>query len=419
MSQRGCYIKILGIALALSAALLAPPADNAARAAQAPGNPAAPPPSVQVKLAGEPEVVYRWAAHACKEDDWPDAAARAFKDASGQVRLIATGYHNWSMVGPNLNSLRADCHSLMVGGNQADPGAWDDLPWIEATYTLDGKHVVALMSNEWNAWRHRETALARESECDDPHHQHCYFYSITQANSDDGGAQFAYPPGRHMAAALPERFHRQHGSTDSQGYAEVSNIFARDGHFFAFLGVRASGVQPGGNCLIRTDTPLDPGSWRGWDGQGFSVRFADPYHEAVGQPAQHVCVTIPVPGDRSAEVRSVSWHAPSHSFIAVVRGVLKPVGAEKPLAGFFYSTSPDLIHWSGAGLIMPLALHSECKPTLFYPSLLDPASPGRNFEAVGDSPYIYFTRFNVGPPTCKGGLDRDLVRVRLQILPAG
>jgi hypothetical protein len=111
---------------------------------------------------------------------------RALKDGEGHLRLIAGSSVNWSMTGPNLNAVQPDCHPLLLEAQSANPADFNDLPWIEATYALDNKRVVALLSDEWNASRHRDTALAHESQCTDPHQQNCYFYAITQAGTVGG-----------------------------------------------------------------------------------------------------------------------------------------------------------------------------------------------------------------------------------------
>ena len=51
------------------------------------------------------------------------------------------------------------------------------------------------------------------------------------------------------------------------------------------------------------------------------------------------------------------------------------------------------------------------------PSLLDNDSTSRNFDTIGQRPYLYFTRFNVGfnsPTSCFTSLDRDLIRIPLE-----
>ena len=49
--------------------------------------------------------------------------------------------------------------------------------------------------------------------------------------------------------------------------------------------------------------------------------------------------------------------------------------------------------------------------SMLYPSLLDPTSPSRNFDTVGDTAYLYYTRMNAG----QASLDRDLLRVAVTV----
>lgn len=77
--------------------------------------------------------------------------------------------------------------------------------------------------------------------------------------------------------------------------------------------------------------------------------------------------------------------------------------------------SSDMIHWSSAHLLLdvPSMFSKNCTVRYAYASVLDPASPSRNFDLSGDAPYLYVTRFNLD--RCQGGPNRDLVRIRLTI----
>jgi hypothetical protein len=52
-----------------------------------------------------------------------------------------------------------------------------------------------------------------------------------------------------------------------------------------------------------------------------------------------------------------------------------------------------------------------------YPSLLDPRSPSRNFETVGDAPHLYFVEHVQNG--CRTGQERNLLRrpVRVVVAP--
>jgi hypothetical protein len=240
--------------------------------------------------------------------------------------------------------------------------------------------------------------------------------SRRQALSADDGELFAYEPDRRVAVALPTKFRREPGWKNAQGFATVSSIFQYQGNFYAFAGSRGGGAQPVGNCLMRTHNLTDPASWRAWDGHDFTVRFDNPYTTADNQASERVCRPIRVPGDQSGEVRSVSWDPDLRVFIAIVRGHMKPVGSDTAVTGIFYSTSSDLFHWKRAGLIMKLDAQGACKPLIFYPSILDPAAKTPNFEDITAHSYVYYSRFNISPGHCNGTMDRDLMRVPLNIL---
>jgi hypothetical protein len=50
-------------------------------------------------------------------------------------------------------------------------------------------------------------------------------------------------------------------------------------------------------------------------------------------------------------------------------------------------------------MLMPMSMFALWKegdpPPSWYFSLLDPKSSSRNFDTLGDSPYLYFVRFRV------------------------
>ena len=89
------------------------------------------------------------------------------------------------------------------------------------------------------------------------------------------------------------------------------------------------------------------------------------------------------------------WSAPLKQYIAVDAGTGKdPQG--HLVDGVFYSTSPDLIHWSPRHLLWQQQVFNNWQPgdpnPIGYVSLIDPTSHSRNFETVGPQPYLYFVR---------------------------
>jgi hypothetical protein len=59
------------------------------------------------------------------------------------------------------------------------------------------------------------------------------------------------------------------------------------------------------------------------------------------------------------------------------------------------------------------AIIARCWPIRL---LIDPQSPSRNFETIGDTAYLYFTRFHFR--NCAANLDRDLLRVPITVRPS-
>ena len=83
-------------------------------------------------LVGEQETVFDFTEDACSPIDITDAPARAFRDADGQVHLIASHYVTRAMVGPSLDTVRHDCRRVMVSDLDGDPARFDDREWITA-----------------------------------------------------------------------------------------------------------------------------------------------------------------------------------------------------------------------------------------------------------------------------------------------
>lgn len=350
-----------------------------------------------LEATGPAEVVFRYAADACDARDIPDAPARAIRTADGGVRLFAPHDVNRGLAGPRLDAVKPDCRVAYRGGEKDDPAAFDDRAWLAAFASRDGRTVHALVHNEFQG--HRRPAL-----CPSGKYMECWNNSITAAVSTDGGASFRRDG---LVAALPSRYRGDLGR--HAGYFNPSNIVTRDGFFYSLVFAVGLDPQKGGTCLMRTDRPEDPASWRAWDGSGFTVRFVDPYRDS-DNPAAHVCAPVGK-GSLGSPVSSVVLHRPTGLYVATLAAA-RPEGM-----GVFVATSPDLISWSKAVLALPMTISGKqgCGEAAAwnYPSLLDPDSPTRMFETVGDRAWLYLTRFNL--KDCKLAMDRDLVKVPVRV----
>jgi hypothetical protein len=361
-------------------------------------------------LVSQEETVFDFTEDGCSPIDIPDAPARAFRDAEGQVHLIASHYVTRAMVGPTLDAVRHDCRRVMVSDLDGDPARFDDREWLAAPYTTDGRTVHALIHDEYQGYRH-------PGQCSPGAGLKCWYNSITLARSTDGGRSFTHAaPPRHLVASVPYRYEPDAGPF---GLFQPTNIVhggdggLEDGFYYALIHAEAFGAQRQGTCVMRTARLDLPGSWRAWDGSGYDVRFTDPYTSRGEEGG--VCVPVSFP-EIAGMTHSLTYNTYLGKYVLVA-----PAGARRPgkrgvVWGFYYSTSGDLIDWTPRQLIREAVLTSQYQcgdpDPVGHPSLLDPTSASRNFETTGRRPWLYFTRFHY--KRCRNVLNRDLVRVRVR-----
>ncbi len=376
---------------------------------------------------GPEEVVFDWGHHQtgqptgarprCAEDDIPDTSAHAYRDASGNVVLISSHFINRRFVGSSFDSLTHPCGIVMPSSGDTDPAAFDDHEWITAPYTVDGSNVYALVHEEYQGWR---TGYGNNCVGDWLVQQKCWRNSITLATSADGGASFASPGA--LVASSPYRFSSGSGP---YGYFRPTNIVrAADGNYYTTvrtIPTQSTPAQPDGVCLMRTNDLANPRSWRAWDGNGFNVSFIDPYTQS-GTPGNHVCAVVDPDLYRMSSSLVYSEYLKRYLLVDLLpgEGSYNPDPADR-VPGVYYSTSPDLIHWSPPSLLMEAEFTNsfECgdEDPVRVPSLIDHSSSSRNFETMGARAHLYFTRSNMiynQDGSCYLGLDRDMVRIPVE-----
>lgn len=354
------------------------------------------------------QVVFQARSQGCERYDFPDGGARAFRDREGRVHLIATHFVNRAMVGPSLDQVRPDCAVLFRGSEDSRPEAFDDRGWLLSVYTTDGETIVGLVHNEFQGHRRPELCPSRV-------YRSCWYNTITYALSRDGGKSFQAPQGAaRLVAALPYPYAPDWGRR--LGVSAPSNMIEHEGYVYTLVVADAAGAQKAGVCVLRSDRPQNPASWRAWDGRAFATRFANPYASPPAEAAAHVCQTVR--GLPPATVGAVVRHAPSGRFVAV-QALINVTGKDgQRRTGVFVSFSSDLLTWTAPALAaaMPIFETFACSdPVSFgYPSLLDPKSSSRNFDTVEDAFYLYMTRFNLRG--CKRNEDRDLIRLPARLV---
>src|SRR5690606_31472995 len=65
---------------------------------------------------GPVETVFDWSRDACVKSHVPDAPARAFRNADGEVRLIISHNDNRALLGPSLDAVVPSCAVVYEAG---------------------------------------------------------------------------------------------------------------------------------------------------------------------------------------------------------------------------------------------------------------------------------------------------------------
>ena len=360
-----------------------------------------------VEIVGSQQTLFDWSKQACESRDIPDLPARAFRDAGGEVHLIASGYINRAMVGPGLNRVKQDCSVVFRSKLSAKPQLFTDEEWIAAPYTRDGRTVFSLVHDEYHGWQHTAghcvAAFPR-----------CWYNAITLARSDDGGRNFrhALPPPANLVASVPYRYEP---NVRPYGIFNPSNIVEKDGYYYSLVVAQPYRAQRGGTCVMRTRNLADPRSWRAWDGDGYDTSFANAYQVRDAANGKHFC--DPVSKDQIGTMSdSLTFNTYFDKYLLLGSAGSYDARKRRLVNGFYYSLSDDLVHWSQRKLVaeaeLPWSYRCGDADPVLYPSVLDPASKSRNFETTGRRAYLYFTRFHY--TSCRSDFNRDLVRVPIE-----
>jgi hypothetical protein len=246
---------------------------------------------------------------------------------------VAADPRNRALSGPGLRALSPDCASRFQGHADPDPAALDDLVWLAATWTEDGRRVEALGHVEYQGHRH-------PGRCPAMTYLPCWRNAVIALRSSDGGRRFERAAPDPAVAVLPYPYPATLGAPS--GYFSPSNVVALDdGRRAVFVFAEATGRQRRGPCLLVTRHGADPAAWRVARRGGREGRL-DGRHEDG-------CVPVRGPG---GPVTSLVRHRASSRWVALVAGTRTPPGASAPRVGVWYLTSPDLLRWSGPRLLL-------------------------------------------------------------------
>ncbi len=354
---------------------------------------------------GPEETVFKHSTDSCEPLDLPDVPAHAVRLADGTLTLMAADApRNYAMFGADFSSLRRDCAApALVSDDDYYPDTYDNQEWIHSIYG-EGGVIHALITNEY----HDPFASNCSPGYTGPGNP-CWYNSVTYAFSIDGGHTYTHAtPPAHAVAPPFEKWDPQ-GAPPPYGYFMPSNILlAPDGyHYSLIFAIDRAGTSTR-LCLMRTQTLDDPASWRAWDGTGFNLQMTSPYTGA--EPAMCAAVATP-PNVVPQPTLTYNTYLGKYMLIG---GALEG-GPTEPLCGFYYSLSSDMVNWTPLRLVRQA--HVPWSPQCFpdgtvgatFPSFIDHTDASGNFERPGQTPYLYYTRFN------DHALDRDLVRVPVAI----
>ncbi|WP_454618240.1 hypothetical protein [Bradyrhizobium cenepequi] len=351
-----------------------------------------------IRPAGPEQVVYQWSTQRCSDDFIPDSPARAFRRRDNSIALIAAHYNNQFLVGSSFADLKPDCLVSSFGSESKDAAAFDTRYWIQA-FVPSNENVIALASHEFSGYRHHQCMVNSAKPAS------CWFSSILALVPEGQSLHFNFPrdPKAKSVAIPPRGYDPNRGKR--YGFFTTSNVVVKDG--FAYVFIWAELDSKPRNCLFRA--PLDNvlGNWISYRNGSFSQPFMgrdDETNETID------CDAIS-PGNILGQIRSVV--SVGNAWVAVFMRRT----ASLETTGIYYSSSTDLIHWSSPRQLLkvqPWSGGTGCGTFYEYPSLIDHNSTSRLFDSANGHLYLYLTRANW--TDCSGGLNRDLVRVPLQIL---
>jgi len=365
-------------------------------------------PTVTGTLEGSRTAVFETPNDSCNQNDIPDSMARAFRDYTGRVHLVAASSEMFQNIGLTLESVRHSCDPAFVSAGDPDPAAYNDQVWLSSFYTFDGRTVAALSHTEYHGWQH-------PGECSTPNIIQCEYDSDTYHLSRDGGYHFeSFEAPKNFVAGVPYKYEIDKGPT---GYSIDTDIIHFHGWYYAVATAwtwppNCFGRTGPNRCLItggapiRTKDVFDPSSWRGWNGADFFLTFVDPYLGPDSHPQEHVYAAVPY----MPYIYAINIYRHADLVIAALWDVYdNNLGPE----GLYFSTTTDLVHWTKPTLVvtLPDLLASDPEGSYYaYFSLLDPAAPDRNFTIVGDHPYLYYVRL-----TSYNNSDRTLFRQPIRV----
>lgn len=384
-----------------------------------------------IAVTGQPVKLFDHATDQQSPGNIPDAQATAWREADGTVNLLIPSAEAYRMRGPDFNNLTIDPTEIYSSSASAHqiPEALDNYAhWLMGPYSLDGTTFYSLTHSEWYA------CLLNNDCASDNYgaYGNSWVASANALMSTDGGASWhlntshgshiAVNPGYDWTGTVALQDTVYVYADNHSGVFQPTRVIRESTYYYClafYLERDFTQINPGqgideapviaqGYVLLRSPDITDPTSWETWSGTGaYYLPVADGQY-APFWPQQNGATLSGAPPQ-------IVYDTTAHSYILF----FTVFGGSNPV---YYMTTPTLANpsWSNAGIVAGTAsLITDPAGNVVgfndanYVSVVDPTSPGYNFEFTGGAPYLLYSTF----PEQYGGnnIARDLYRLQLTI----
>eukprot|EP00035_Acanthoeca_spectabilis_P005558 m.115160 g.115160 ORF g.115160 m.115160 type:complete len:532 (+) comp13080_c0_seq1:71-1666(+) len=240
---------------------------------------------------GPAEIVWNASADQCPQTKWhdgvqipceaPDSMPIAWHNPLTNLSsLISATDCTFPTVGPTLSELgKHQCaHPPYTAVNDTRPWSYANHQWLQSTRVFPNGSGVAIIHNEFHGEQ-----LGNRSYCSFTSKTstgQCIWWSSDLGRTTDGGDtwELSHAP----LLTLPRQYVKD---APIAGYGEIGSIIQHDGFYYAHVsrsytnnsGCGPAGTVGSGTCVVRTKTPSDPASFRGWNGTSWGTEWVDPY----------------------------------------------------------------------------------------------------------------------------------------------
>jgi hypothetical protein len=280
----------------------------------------------------------------------------------------------------------------MSSTNNTSFNAFANHEWLAAPYTLDGINIYALVHNEWYASSAGLSCSGNQADC--------WVNSVTLVKSSNGGLTYQHPnPYPIVTPAVTWKDSDGLQMTRYGAFVPSNIVHYGDFYYATYWSGDTTGTTRGlhgletGPCLMRTKTIASAATWEKLTKMGWDTSTT-----AVCSPL--VGTTLPL----AFQISSLTYNKYLGAFVAV-----SEQRAGQTTDGVHMAYSKNLLTWTNR-----IKVSDYIPSGYYYPSLLDPTDTSRNFEVTGQTPYLYYMKYN----GTTMGWDRDLKRKKITFTKA-